>query len=85
MDILKEMKEKNVVLSDWNVTTLFHTLNNLAATDDKAAVQQLQNTIFTLGLAKPTPNLCSPVITAYLDRYKPQKPTASQTCVTAER
>lgn len=77
MDILKEMKEKDVVLNDSHVTTLFHTLNSLAATGDKAAIKRLQDTIFTLGLAKPTANLCSPLISAYLDRYKPQEPTAS--------
>lgn len=68
VDILKEMKEKDVVVDDTAVILLFHTLNNLAAKGDIAAVQQLQDTIFTLGLAKPTNNLCSPLISAYLDR-----------------
>lgn len=85
VDILKEMKEKDVVLNDSHVTTLFHTLNSLAATGDKATIQRLQDTIFTLGLAKPTANLCSPLISAYLDRYEPQEATASQPCATAER
>ncbi|XP_075902405.1 leucine-rich PPR motif-containing protein, mitochondrial [Nelusetta ayraudi] len=67
VDILKEMKEKNVVLNDSHVTMLFHTLNSLAATGDWATIQRLQDTIFTLGLAKPTANLCSPLISAYLD------------------
>lgn len=62
------MKEKNVVLNDSNVTMLFHVLNSLAATGDSAAIQRLQDTVFTLGLTKPTANLCSPLITAYLDR-----------------
>ncbi|KAM3606567.1 uncharacterized protein V6R79_018880 [Siganus canaliculatus] len=67
VDILKEMKEKEVVLDDTHVTMLFHMLNALASKGDAATIQRLQDTIFTLGLAKPTANLCSPLITAYLD------------------
>lgn len=62
------MKEKDVVWNDAHVTMLFHTLNTLAAKGDSATIQRLQETIFALGLAKPTANLCSPLITAYLDR-----------------
>lgn len=68
MDILKEMKEKEVLIDDTQVTTMFHILNGLAAKGNIATIQRLQETIFTLGLAKPTTNLCSPLITAYLDR-----------------
>ncbi|XP_071370521.1 leucine-rich PPR motif-containing protein, mitochondrial-like [Centroberyx affinis] len=67
VDLLKEMKEKEVVLNDINVTMLFHMLNAAAAKGDPATIRQLQDTIFTLGLARPTANLCSPLITAYLD------------------
>uniref|UniRef100_A0A8C5B9I9 Leucine rich pentatricopeptide repeat containing n=1 Tax=Gadus morhua TaxID=8049 RepID=A0A8C5B9I9_GADMO len=66
MDILKEMKEKEVVVNDANASLLFHALNNLGAKGDAASIRQLQDTIFSLGLAKPTANLCSPLITAYL-------------------
>ena len=69
MDILKEMKEKEVVVNDANASLLFHALNNLGAKGDAASIRQLQDTIFSLGLAKPTANLCSPLITAYLHRY----------------
>lgn len=62
------MKEKDVALNDTHVTMLFHTLNALAAKGDSTTIQSLQDTIFALGLAKPTANLCSPLITAYLDR-----------------
>lgn len=68
MDILKEMKEKEVVMDDTHVTMLFHVLNTLAAKGDALTIQRLQETVFTLGLVKPTANLCSPLITAYLDR-----------------
>lgn len=68
VDILKEMKEKEVVLNDANATTVFHVLNAVAAKDNIAAVRRLQDTIFSLGLTKPTANLCSPIVTAYLNR-----------------
>ena len=66
--MLKEMKEKEVVMDDTHVTMLFHVLNTLAAKGDAQTIQRLQETAFTLGLVKPTANLCSPLITAYLDR-----------------
>uniref|UniRef100_A0A8D0D7B0 Leucine rich pentatricopeptide repeat containing n=1 Tax=Sander lucioperca TaxID=283035 RepID=A0A8D0D7B0_SANLU len=67
VDILKEMKEKEVVMNDTHVTMLFHTLNAVVAKGGAPTIRRLQDTIFTLGLAKPTANLCSPLITAYLD------------------
>uniref|UniRef100_A0A665WZJ5 PROP1-like PPR domain-containing protein n=1 Tax=Echeneis naucrates TaxID=173247 RepID=A0A665WZJ5_ECHNA len=67
VDILKEMKEKGVVLNDTHAIMLFHTLNALVAKGGIPVVQRLQDTIFTLGLAKPSANLCSPLITAYLE------------------
>ncbi|XP_069549086.1 leucine-rich PPR motif-containing protein, mitochondrial [Brachyistius frenatus] len=67
VDILKEMKEKEVVINDTYTTTVFHMLNAVAAKSGVSAVRRLQDTIFTLGLAKPNSNLCSPVVTAYLD------------------
>lgn len=68
MDILKEMKEKDVVLNDNNITMLFHTLNTVVSKGGAPTIKRLQDTIFTLGLAKPTANLCSPLVTAYLNR-----------------
>lgn len=62
------MKEKDVVMSDTNITMLFHTLNSIVAKGGAPVIKRLQDTIFTLGLAKPTANLCSPLITAYLER-----------------
>ncbi|XP_015233698.1 PREDICTED: leucine-rich PPR motif-containing protein, mitochondrial [Cyprinodon variegatus] len=67
LDILKEMKEKNVVLNDTHITSVFHMLSAVAAKGGISTVRRLQDTIFTLGLAKPSANLCSPVVTAYLD------------------
>ncbi|MED6291011.1 hypothetical protein CHARACLAT_019319, partial [Characodon lateralis] len=67
VDILKQMKEKNVVLDDNNITSVFHMLSAVVAKGGISTVRRLQDTIFTLGLAKPTANLCSPVVTAYLD------------------
>lgn len=68
VDILKEMKEKEVVLNDANITTIFHMLNDVAAKGNIPAVRRLLDTIFSLGLAKPTANLCSPIVTAHLNR-----------------
>ncbi|XP_071336267.1 leucine-rich PPR motif-containing protein, mitochondrial [Trachinotus anak] len=67
VDILKEMKEKGVVLNDTHLTLLFHMLNSIVAKGGAPVIRQLQDTIFTLGLAKPSSNLCSPLITAYLE------------------
>ncbi|XP_047458532.1 leucine-rich PPR motif-containing protein, mitochondrial [Mugil cephalus] len=67
VDILKEMKEKEVVFKDTHTTSLFHVLNAVAHHCSTSAVQRLQDTIFTSGLVKPTANLCSPVITSYLE------------------
>uniref|UniRef100_A0A8C5H8Y8 Pentacotripeptide-repeat region of PRORP domain-containing protein n=1 Tax=Gouania willdenowi TaxID=441366 RepID=A0A8C5H8Y8_GOUWI len=67
VDILKEMKEKDVVLSNSNITALFHMFNAVVSKGGVDTVRRLQDTVFTLGLAKPTSNLCSPLITAYLE------------------
>ncbi|KAM7385366.1 hypothetical protein PAMP_001453 [Pampus punctatissimus] len=67
VDILKEMKEKEVVLNNNHISTLFHILNTLVANGGIPAIKRLQDAIFTLGLAKPSKNLCSPLINAYLD------------------
>ena len=67
VDLLKEMKEMEVAITDTTVTLMFHVLN---ATKEKGpdVVRRLQDTIFALGLAKPSANLCSPLISAYLQR-----------------
>uniref|UniRef100_A0A8D3B2M9 Leucine rich pentatricopeptide repeat containing n=1 Tax=Scophthalmus maximus TaxID=52904 RepID=A0A8D3B2M9_SCOMX len=67
VDILKEMKEKEVVLTDTHTNLLFHTLNSLVGKGGVPIIRRLQDTIFALGLTKPSANLCSPLITAYLE------------------
>ncbi|KAG7334238.1 hypothetical protein KOW79_002645 [Hemibagrus wyckioides] len=67
VDILKEMKEKNVRMLDTTATRLFHILNAAALKGDVATIRRLQDTVFTLGLVKPTSNLCSPLVSAYLE------------------
>ncbi|XP_053731965.1 leucine-rich PPR motif-containing protein, mitochondrial [Synchiropus splendidus] len=67
VDVLKEMKEKDVLLSDSNITMLFYTLNSLTSSDGAQTIRLLQDTIFALGLAKPSSNLCSPLISTYLN------------------
>ncbi|XP_054885864.1 leucine-rich PPR motif-containing protein, mitochondrial [Poeciliopsis prolifica] len=71
MDILKEMKEKDIILNDTHLTAIFHMLNAVAAKGETTTVRRLQDTIFTLGLAKPTASLCSPLITFYLESKDP--------------
>uniref|UniRef100_A0A4W4ERN2 PROP1-like PPR domain-containing protein n=1 Tax=Electrophorus electricus TaxID=8005 RepID=A0A4W4ERN2_ELEEL len=68
VDILKEMKEKDVVVKDTAVVLLFHTFSAVALRGDVAALRRLQDTTFALGLAKPTSNLCSPMVTMYLEK-----------------
>ncbi|XP_066534859.1 leucine-rich PPR motif-containing protein, mitochondrial [Hoplias malabaricus] len=67
VDILKEMKEKDVPVKDTTITLLFHTLNSAAFKGDSTTIRRLQDTIFTLGLVNPSGNLCSPLVTVYLE------------------
>ncbi|XP_060687357.1 leucine-rich PPR motif-containing protein, mitochondrial [Hemiscyllium ocellatum] len=66
--ILKEMKEKEVALRDTATTSFFHILNAVALKGEADAVKQLLESIVNLGLAKPTANLCSPMIGVHLDQ-----------------
>ncbi|XP_034537185.1 LOW QUALITY PROTEIN: leucine-rich PPR motif-containing protein, mitochondrial [Notolabrus celidotus] len=67
VDILKEMKEKDVVVNDTHAAMLFHMLNALVDKGGFPTIQRLLDTIFTLGLTKPTANLCSPLVTVHLE------------------
>ncbi|XP_068597739.1 leucine-rich PPR motif-containing protein, mitochondrial [Brachionichthys hirsutus] len=64
IDLLKEMKEREVTLD--NNVSLFHLLNAIALTGDAATVKRLLDTIFSLGLTKPKSNLCSNLVIAHL-------------------
>ncbi|XP_069035958.1 leucine-rich PPR motif-containing protein, mitochondrial [Lepisosteus oculatus] len=68
VDILREMKEKEVPVQDTTLSSFFHILNGAAMRGEEAAIKRLQEAIFSLGLAKPSANLCSPLITLYLER-----------------
>ncbi len=67
--MLKEMKEKDVQLRDGTIGLLTLTMNTAAMKGDASTIRRLQETIFTLGLAKPSSNLCSPLISCYLERW----------------
>uniref|UniRef100_A0A673KV68 Leucine-rich PPR motif-containing protein, mitochondrial-like n=1 Tax=Sinocyclocheilus rhinocerous TaxID=307959 RepID=A0A673KV68_9TELE len=67
IDMLKEMKEKDVQLRDSTIGLLTLTMNTAAMKGDANTIRRLQETIFTLGLAKPSSNLCSPLIACYLE------------------
>ncbi|KAJ8418453.1 hypothetical protein AAFF_G00141620 [Aldrovandia affinis] len=66
VDILKEMKEKNVSVRGNASLQFFHVLNGPALRGDGAAVKRLQEAVFSLGLAQPSTNLCSPLVTMHL-------------------
>ncbi|XP_051504192.1 leucine-rich PPR motif-containing protein, mitochondrial-like [Myxocyprinus asiaticus] len=67
VDMLKEMKEKDVPLRDTTINLLTLMMNAAAIKGDATTIRRLQETIFTLGLAKPSNNLCSPLISCYLE------------------
>uniref|UniRef100_A0A671S2L4 Leucine-rich PPR motif-containing protein, mitochondrial-like n=1 Tax=Sinocyclocheilus anshuiensis TaxID=1608454 RepID=A0A671S2L4_9TELE len=67
IDMLKEMKEKDVQLRESTIGLLTLTMNTAAMKGDANTIRRLQETIFTLGLAKPSSNLCSPLISCYLE------------------
>ncbi|XP_074079043.1 leucine-rich PPR motif-containing protein, mitochondrial [Macrotis lagotis] len=66
INILKEIKEKNVLLKDR--TVFFHILNEAAILGEVETVKQLHDAIMTLGLAKPSITLCSPLVTLHLEK-----------------
>ncbi|XP_069351238.1 leucine-rich PPR motif-containing protein, mitochondrial [Eulemur rufifrons] len=68
INILKEMKEKDVLIKDATVLSFFHILNGAALRGEIETVKQLHEAILTLGLAKPSTNLSSPLVTAYLEK-----------------
>ncbi|XP_063047401.1 leucine-rich PPR motif-containing protein, mitochondrial [Engraulis encrasicolus] len=67
VEVLKEMKERDAVLKDTCVTIFFHTLSAAAQKGDVNTIRTLQETAFALGLIRPNNNICSPLISAYLE------------------
>ncbi|KAK1905498.1 hypothetical protein KUDE01_012680, partial [Dissostichus eleginoides] len=53
-------------VNDKHTTLFFHMLFSLATKGGAPTVQRLQDSMFTLGLAKPNSNLLSPLVTAYI-------------------
>lgn len=68
INILKEMKEKGVLIKDTTVLSFFHILNGAALRGETETVKQLHEAIITLGLMKPTISICSPLVTLYLEK-----------------
>lgn len=68
INILKEMKEKDVLIKDATVLSFFHILNGAALRGETETVKQLHKAIMTLGLAKPSTALSSPLVTLYLEK-----------------
>uniref|UniRef100_G3T270 Leucine-rich PPR motif-containing protein, mitochondrial n=1 Tax=Loxodonta africana TaxID=9785 RepID=G3T270_LOXAF len=70
VNILKEMKEKDVVVTDGTILSFFHILNGAALRGEVETVKQLHETIVTSGLAKPSIAISSPLVTVYLENNK---------------
>uniref|UniRef100_A0A8D1UPG4 Leucine-rich PPR motif-containing protein, mitochondrial n=1 Tax=Sus scrofa TaxID=9823 RepID=A0A8D1UPG4_PIG len=79
INILKEMKEKDVLIKDATVLSFFHILNGAALRGETETVKQLHEAIVTLGLAKPSSSLSSPLVTLYLE--KDDLPTALEVTI----
>nr|XP_020041273.1 leucine-rich PPR motif-containing protein, mitochondrial isoform X2 [Castor canadensis] len=74
INILKEMKEKDVLIKDATLLSFFHILNGAALRGEIETVKQLHEAIVTLGLAKPSTNISFPLVTVHLE--KDDLPTA---------
>ncbi|MGH0147501.1 UNVERIFIED_CONTAM: hypothetical protein FKN15_010628 [Acipenser sinensis] len=83
LSILKEMKEKGVAVRDASVTSFFHILNTSAMRAEEEVVRSILDALFTLGLAKPSANLCSPLVTVHLE--KGDLPTALEASMDCQR
>uniref|UniRef100_A0A8C6VCS6 Leucine rich pentatricopeptide repeat containing n=1 Tax=Naja naja TaxID=35670 RepID=A0A8C6VCS6_NAJNA len=68
INILKEMKEKNVCIKDSAVTQCFHILNNVAIKGEVEKVTQLHEAMVCLLLPQSCVKLCSPLVTVHLQR-----------------
>ncbi|XP_042312254.1 leucine-rich PPR motif-containing protein, mitochondrial isoform X2 [Sceloporus undulatus] len=68
INVLKEMKEKDVPIKDTTATSFFHVLNGAALRSEAETVNRLFESIVALGLTKPTGNLCSPLVTVHLEK-----------------
>lgn len=68
INILKEMKEKDIPIKDTTATSFFHILNGAALRGEVETVNRLHESIVALGLAKPTGNLCSPLVAVHVEK-----------------
>ncbi|XP_010221692.1 PREDICTED: leucine-rich PPR motif-containing protein, mitochondrial, partial [Tinamus guttatus] len=67
INVLKEMKEKDVPITDRRVPSFFRVLNAAAMRGEVETVNRLHDTIVSLGLAE-TAVLYSPLITVHLEK-----------------
>lgn len=66
INILKEMKEKDVPMQDGSSTSFFHILNDVALQGKVETVTRLFEGIVSLGLLKPDPQFWNPLVTVHL-------------------
>lgn len=67
INVLREMKEKDVPISERVVASFFRLLNAAAIRGEVETVNRLHETIVNLGLAE-TAALYSPLITVHLEK-----------------
>ncbi|XP_070590637.1 leucine-rich PPR motif-containing protein, mitochondrial [Erythrolamprus reginae] len=68
INILKEMKEKNVCVKDSAVTQCYRILNSVALKGEVEKVNQLHEAMVDLLLPQSTVKVCSPLVTVHLQR-----------------
>uniref|UniRef100_A0A8D0GIQ4 Leucine rich pentatricopeptide repeat containing n=1 Tax=Sphenodon punctatus TaxID=8508 RepID=A0A8D0GIQ4_SPHPU len=68
INTLKEMKKKDVPVREADLRYLFHILNFAALQGEIEVVNRLHDSVVALGLAEPSVNLSSPLVTVHLER-----------------
>ncbi|KAM9316834.1 leucine-rich PPR motif-containing protein, mitochondrial [Gastrophryne carolinensis] len=77
INVLKEMQERDVAVNDSTTRSYFYILNTLALKGDVDSVYRLHEHIVMLGLAKPTANICSPLVMVHIERQRNPSPGMS--------
>lgn len=68
INILKEMQERDVAVDDFSNRLFVQILNTLAIKGDVDSVNRLHEHIVMLGLAKPSSNICSPLVMVHMQQ-----------------
>ncbi|XP_070577881.1 leucine-rich PPR motif-containing protein, mitochondrial-like [Ptychodera flava] len=68
LDMLQDMKDRSVPLSELTDTNVFHMLNNVALAGQVEESRSLFQKCIDLEIIQPTPNVTSPLVTGYFQR-----------------